>query len=391
MIQRRIAIEIKELLAEFPAVVIIGPRQVGKTTLAQKIAEEMDNKSIYLDLESPSDISKLVDAEQYFEWNEGSMIVLDEIQRTPEMFRVLRGVIDRRRKKGLKNGQFLILGSASLDLIRQSSESLAGRIAYEELSGFNVLEISPEIDSDIGKLWMRGGFPDSFLAGSDASSLRWRNNFITTYLERDIPQIANFIPSNRMRRLWTMLAHQQGNQVNMSQLGASLDLTSPTVKNYVELLEDLLLIRTIRPWFSNVKKRMVKTPKVYIRDSGLLHALLNITDIDTLLGHPVVGYSWEGFVIENIISVLPKGSEYWYYRTSAGAEIDLVLLCKNEIIAIEIKRTLSPKLSKGFVNGCEDIRATQRYFVYGGDDHFPINSHTRVVSLRKIMEIITTV
>ena len=388
MIQRRITGEIKELLAEFPAVVIIGPRQVGKTTLAQKVAEEVDPESIYLDLESPSDLSKLADAEQYFDWNEGKLIVLDEIQRAPEIFKTLRGVIDRRRRKGLRNGQFLILGSASLDLIRQSSETLAGRIAYEELSIFNVLEISDDTNEDLGKLWLRGGFPDSFLAGSEVSSLRWRTNFITTYLEREIPQIANFVPSNRLRRLWTMLAHQQGNQINMSQLGASLDLSSPTVKSYVELLEDLLLVRTLRPWYSNIGKRLVKTPKVYIRDSGILHALLNISDRETLLGHPVVGFSWEGFVIENIISILSKNAEYWYYRTSAGAEIDLIVFQKNEIIAIEIKKTLSPKLSKGFIYGCEDIKATQRYFVYGGEDYFPISDDTKVVSLKKMMDIL---
>jgi predicted AAA+ superfamily ATPase len=388
MIQRRITGEIKELLAEFPAVVIIGPRQVGKTTLAQKVAEEVDPDSIYLDLESPSDLSKLAEAEQYFDWNEGKLIVLDEIQRAPEIFKTLRGVIDRRRRKGLRNGQFLILGSASLDLIRQSSETLAGRIAYEELSIFNVLEISDNINEDLGKLWLRGGFPDSFLAGSEVSSLRWRTNFITTYLEREIPQIANFVPSNRLRRLWTMLAHQQGNQINMSQLGASLDLSSPTVKSYVELLEDLLLVRTLRPWYSNIGKRLVKTPKVYIRDSGILHALLNISDRETLLGHPVVGFSWEGFVIENIISILSKNAEYWYYRTSAGAEIDLIVFQKNEIIAIEIKKTLSPKLSKGFIYGCEDIKATQRYFVYGGEDYFPISDDTKVVSLKKMMDIL---
>jgi predicted AAA+ superfamily ATPase len=388
MIKRRITGEIKELLAEFPAVVIIGPRQVGKTTLAQKVAEEVDPESIYLDLESPSDLSKLADAEQYFEWNEGKLIVLDEIQRAPEIFKTLRGVIDRRRRKGLRNGQFLILGSASLDLIRQSSETLAGRIAYEELSILNVLEISDDINENLGKLWLRGGFPDSFLAGSEVSSLRWRTNFITTYLEREIPQIANFVPSNRLRRLWTMLAHQQGNQINMSQLGASLDLSSPTVKSYVELLEDLLLVRTLRPWYSNIGKRLVKTPKVYIRDSGILHALLNISDRETLLGHPVVGFSWEGFVIENIISILSKNAEYWYYRTSAGAEIDLIVFQKNEIIAIEIKKTLSPKLSKGFIYGCEDIKATQRYFVYGGEDYFPFSDDTKVVSLKKMMDIL---
>ncbi|UJP65333.1 ATP-binding protein [Mongoliitalea daihaiensis] len=386
MIGRLKAFAIKEVLGEFPAVVIIGPRQVGKTTLALKIAEEVDSKSIYLDLESPSDLKKLEEAEEYFSLNEDKLIILDEIQRTPEIFKILRGVIDKRRRKGIKVGQFLILGSASLDLIRQSSESLAGRIAYEELSVFNLKEIYG--DSVVNNLWLRGGFPDSYLANSDLASLRWRQNFITTYLERDIPQIANFIPSNRLRRLWTMLAHQQGCQINMSQLGASLDLTSPTVKNYVELLEDLLLIRTIRPWYSNSKKRLVKTPKVYIRDSGVLHALLTISNLEDLLSHPVVGFSWEGFVIENLIAVLPRNAEFWYYRTSAGAEIDFVIVFKMEVWAIEIKKTWTPKLSKGFISGCDDIQATKRYFVYSGKETYPIGSDTFVVPLSHMMDLL---
>lgn len=386
MIRRSKAFAIKEVLEEFPAVVIIGPRQVGKTTLALHVGEEVDSNCIYLDLESPSDLKKLEEAEHYFSLNEDKLIILDEIQRTPEIFKILRGVIDKRKRKGLKVGQFLILGSASLDLIRQSSESLAGRIAYEELTVFNLKEISD--GGDLTTLWVRGGFPDSYLANSDSASLRWRQNFITTYLERDIPQIANFIPSNRLRRLWTMLAHQQGCQINMSQLGASLDLTSPTVKNYVELLEDLLLIRTIKPWYSNSKKRLVKTPKVYIRDSGVLHALLMISDLDELLSHPVVGFSWEGFVIENLIAVLPKNAEFWYYRTSAGAEIDFVVAFKKEVWAIEIKKTWTPKLSKGFISGSEDIKATKRYYVYSGEEIYPIGSDTLVVSLSSMMSLL---
>ena len=389
MIVRGLTFKLQELMPDFPAIAILGPRQVGKTTLVQELVERIGSQFIYLDLESPSDRSKLAEPEQYFDLHEGRLIILDEIQRMPDLFPLLRGVIDRRRKKGFRSCQFLILGSASLDLIRQSSESLAGRIAYEELPGFNVLEADFS-DGNVEKLWLRGGFPDSFLASSDRSSLTWRGNFITTYLERDIPQIAQFVPANRLRRLWTMLAHQQGQLINFSKLGASLDLTSPTMKSYVEMLEDLLLIRSVRPWLVNVGKRLVKSPKIYIRDSGITHALLNLTKIDDLLGHPVVGGSWEGFIIENIISVLPKGADYGFYRTSGGAEVDLVLSLNGKIFAIEIKRTLSPKLSKGFLNAVEDISADHRYFIYAGKDEFPLGEETSALGLsgfmRKIKE-----
>lgn len=385
MIVRDLILKLQELMPDFPAIAILGPRQVGKTTLAQELVAKIDPQSIYLDLESPSDRSKLAEPEQYFDLHEGHLIILDEIQRMPDLFPLLRGVIDRRRKKGLRSCQFLILGSASLDLIRQSSESLAGRIAYEELPGFNVMEVG-SMEGHLEKLWLRGGFPDSFLASSDRSSMTWRGNFITTYLERDIPQIAQFVPANRLRRLWTMLAHQQGQLINLSKLGASLDLTSPTVKSYVEMLEDLLLIRSVRPWLVNVGKRLVKSPKIYIRDSGITHALLNLTRMDDLLGHPVVGGSWEGFIIENIISVLPKGADYGFYRTTGGAELDLVLSLNGEVWAIEIKRTLSPKLSKGFLNAVEDISADHCYFIYAGKDEFPLGENTRAIGLAGLMK-----
>ena len=392
MIIRNLTLELQQLMPDFPAVAILGPRQVGKTTLAQELVEDIDSESIYLDLESPSDRNKLSDAEQYFDLYEGRLIILDEIQRMPDLFPLLRGVIDKRRKKGLRSCQFLILGPASLDLIRQSSESLAGRIAYEELSGFNVLEVGPDAGK-LEKLLLRGGFPDSYLASSDKSSMTWRRNFISTYLERDIPQIAQFVPANRLRRLWTMLAYQQGQLVNFSKLGASLDLSSPTIKSYVEMLEDLLLIRSLRPWLVNVGKRLVKSPKIYIRDSGITHALLNLIKLDDLLGHPVVGCSWEGFIIENIISILPKGTAYGFYRTAAGAELDLVLSINDEIWGIEIKRTLSPKLSPGFLNAVKDVKADYRVFVYAGKEEYPLGENTTAIGLegfmKKIKELVT--
>jgi predicted AAA+ superfamily ATPase len=385
MIRRIAQEEIVQLLSEFPAVGVLGPRQIGKTTLAEEIATAISPEPVYLDLESPADLAKLNDAEAYLELHKGKLIILDEIQRVPELFAVLRGVIDRRRRQGLKTAQFLILGSASLDLLKQSSESLAGRIAYKELTGLTVPETVTT--NDTGNLWLRGGFPDSFLAKDDMASLRWRNNFITTYLERDIPQFGQRIPAVTLRRLWTMLAHNQGGQLNTAQLAASLGITLPTVKKYIDLLEDLFLIRSLRPWSGNVGKRLVKTPKVYIRDSGLTHALLNISSYEDLMGHPVAGASWESFVIENLVSSLPAGVTAWFYRTAAGAEIDLVIE-KNikEIYAIEIKRSVAPAVSKGFHLGAEDIKASKKFVVYPGKERFPLSDNTTVISLADLMD-----
>ncbi len=387
MIKRKCQDSIIELLNESPAVGILGPRQVGKTTLAEEIALSISPNPIYLDLESPTDLAKLTEPEAYFDLHKGKLIILDEIQRTPELFAVLRGVIDRRRREGFRTAQFLILGSASLDLLKQASESLAGRIAYQELTGINSLEINNLKDTNQENLWLRGGFPDSLLAKTDAASFRWRQNFISTYLERDVPQFGSRIPAVTLRRLWTMLAHHQGGQLNTAQLGASLGITIPTVKRYIELLEDLFLVRTLFPWSGNVGKRLVKTPKVYIRDSGLTHALLNLTTFDDLVGHPIVGASWEGFVIENILSCLPQGVTSWFYRTSAGAEIDLVIEVNHqERYAIEVKRSLSPTVSKGFYLGCEDVKATKRYVVYPGKERYPSTDGIIVTSLAELMD-----
>lgn len=383
MINRHARLEITRLLKLFSAVGILGPRQVGKTTLADEIAKSISPSPLYLDLESPSDHAKLDDPEDYFELHKDKLIILDEVQRIPELFAILRGVIDRRRRAGNKTGQFLILGSASLDLLQQSSETLAGRIAYKELSGLLATEVKAE---EQDRLWVRGGFPDSFLMDTDQDSLEWRQNFITTYLERDVPQFGSRIPAATLRRLWTMLAHNQGEQLNIAKLGAGLDVSAPTAKSYIELLEDLFLVRTLRPWSGNIGKRLVKSPKVYIRDSGLAHALLNITSKDDLLGHPVIGSSWEGFVVENILSVLPIGDAAWFYRTAAGAEIDLVIeRSAKKKLAIEIKRSLAPSISKGFYLGCDDIEATHRYLVYPGQERFPIGNGVTALSLADLM------
>ncbi|WP_346319796.1 ATP-binding protein [Chitinophaga sp. YIM B06452] len=386
MIKRDAERPIIQLLEEFPAVGVLGPRQVGKTTLAEEIAVEFQSDSLYLDLESPTDLAKLSEPEQYFELHKGKLIILDEIQRIPELFRVLRGVIDRHRRQGFKTGQFLILGSASLDLLQQSSESLAGRIAYKELSGLTVNEVSKGKKNNQDQLWLRGGFPDSYLAQSDAASLRWRMNFIATYLERDVPQFGSRMAASSLRLLWTMLAHNQGGQLNIAQLGANLGVAPPTAKRYIELLEDLLLIRSLRPWSGNIGKRLVKAPKIYIRDSGLTHALLGINTFDDLLGHPVVGASWEGFVIENLLSNLPVGATPWFYRTSAGAEIDLVIeLGTQKRYAIEIKRSMAPTVSKGFYMGCEDIKATHRFIVYPGNERIPAANESMMIPLIELI------
>jgi len=388
MIERRAEVEIREQLKHYPAVALLGPRQVGKSTLAKRIAASWASEPVYLDLERPADLKKLSDPEVYFEANSGRLVILDEVQRAPELFAVLRGAIDRGRDTGHGTGQFLILGSASLDLLQQSSESLAGRIAYQELGGFTPEEVPEPGAGTSSTLWLRGGFPGSFLAKSDAASLDWRINFIRTYLERDVPQFGARIPATVLRRLWTMLAHSQGGQLNTTQLGASLTITDKTVKGYISLLEDLLLVRTLRPWWANVGKRLVKTPKVYIRDSGLTHALLGLGTLDDLLGHPVAGASWEGFVIENLLSCLPTLASAWFYRTAAGAEIDLVIEHGLRLTAIEIKRSTAPSVSKGFYIACDDIGAAARFVVYPGNERFSLGKGIEAIPLREMMALV---
>ncbi len=373
--------KIIEGLAHNPVVAILGPRQVGKTTLALEVAEDRD--SIYLDLESPKDLAKLQDAEAYLTLQKDKLVILDEVQRKPELFQVLRSIIDKGRRKGKGNGQFLILGSASIDLLQQSSETLAGRIQYLELGGLTY----NEVDGDINKLWLRGGFPSSYQAKNDSISTQWREDFIRTYLERDVPQLGPRVPATTLRRLWTMLAHLQGSMMNTSKLASGLDISNMTASRYIDLLCDLLLVRKVQPYYTNTKKRLVKTPKVYVRDSGLLHQLLNITTLDNLLSYPLVGASWEGFVIENILTAAPQQAKYSFYRTSAGAEIDLILeLPKRQTWAIEIKRSSSPKVKQGFHIACEDIKPTKKFVVYNGGESFPLPNGVVAIGLGELME-----
>ncbi|MCC6219745.1 MAG: ATP-binding protein [Deltaproteobacteria bacterium] len=384
MIQRHVSKLLLNYLEQFPAVVLLGPRQVGKTTLSLAVAE--GRKSVYLDLERPEDQKKLSDAALYLSAHEDKMVILDEVQRAPGLFQTLRGVIDQGRRSGKKYGRFLLLGSASVELIKQTGETLAGRVAYLELPILNVLEIEQSLSNE---LWLRGGFPDSFLASSDASSLAWRQNFIRTYLERDIPQLGPRIPAETMRRFWTMLAHSQGSLLNSAELGRSLAIDGKSITRYLDLMVDLLLVRRLQPFYANINKRLVKSPKVYVRDSGLTHALLGVKDFDTLLGHPVIGASWEGFVIETLLNVLPASFLPFFYRTAAGAEIDLVLeLSPNKHFAIEIKRGLSPKLEKGFYNAISDLEPERAFVVYSGEERYPLGQNIEVIGLKEMANLL---
>jgi len=371
---------LRQLLAEYPAVALLGPRQAGKTTLAHEIAAVTE--STYLDLESPADRAKLSDAELYLADHESRLVVLDEVQRVPELLQSLRGLIDRGRRRGRRNGRFLLLGSASLDLLQQSGESLAGRVAYLELGPFDILEVEPDRHD---RLWVRGGFPDSFLAASESASLRWRENFIRTYLERDVPQLGPRIPAETLRRFWVMLAHSQGGLLNAASLARGLGIDGKTVARYLDLMVDLLLVRRLAPWHKNIGKRLVKSPKVYVRDSGITHALLGLGNKEAVLGHPVVGHSWEGLVIENLLSVAPQGSESNFYRASGGAEIDLLLkLPGRKPWAIEIKRNLDPRPRKGFYSACIEVKPEARFVVYPGSERFPVAQDIEAISLAEL-------
>ena len=387
MIERRIKQQVKDALNRQAAIALIGPRQVGKTTLAQEISEERG--ALYLDLEDSEDRGKLSDAKLFLEQYEDRLVVLDEIHRVPELFQTLRGIIDKGRRKGKRTGRFLILGSASIDLLRQSGESLAGRIEYVDMQPLDVTEIGTE-EGSLNRLWIQGGFPDSFLARNEMDSFKGRKNFIRAYLERDVPQFGPRIPAETLERLWTMLAHSQGTMLNASRLASGLSLTAPTVTKYIDLLVDLLLVRRLRPLHANIGKRLVKAPKVYVRDSGLLHALLGIGDYNALSGHPVVGASWEGFVIENFLSVVPYRTLASYYRTSAGAEVDLVLEFPGliEKWAIEIKRGLSAKPKKGFYNAVEDIQPDKTFVVYAGDERYPVSEGVEAISVTEMTQLL---
>lgn len=382
MLSRQALSSVEVLLSGQAAVALLGPRQVGKTTLARQIAET--RPSVYFDLENPEDAAVLAEPRSALRRHADKLVIIDEVQRLPGLFESVRGLIDEYRRAGDRTGKFLFLGSASPELLRQTSETLAGRIAYRELGPLNLLETGSD-KADV--LWLRGGFPDSFLAGSDRASLAWRRDFIRTYLERDIAQFDARIPAETLRRFWTMLAHNQSGLLNVSRLAASLVIDVRTLNRYLDLLVDLLLVRRLVPWSGNAQKRLVRSPKIYVRDSGLTHALLGLATLDDVLGHPVAGGSYEGFVMENLLSVAPDWANPCFYRTSAGAEVDLVLeLSPSRCWAIEIKRsTADPRAERGFHIACDTLGAERRLVVYPGDRAFPQANGVETVPVAQLM------
>ncbi len=390
MIDRNAESILHEKLAHVPAVVLLGPRQVGKTTLARRFAANWPGETAYLDLERPADRHRLEDADAYLRSQRGRLVILDEIHRAPEVFAVLRGIIDDNRAAGQRGGQFLLLGSAALGLMQQSSETLAGRVAYLEIAPLDIGEVTPAGIDDT-TLWLRGGFPDSLLAADGRRSLDWRRDFIRSCLERDVPMFAPRLPAETIGRLWTMLAHQQGSMLNQSRLASGLGVSNPTVDRYIDLLVDLHLLRRLRPWSGNVGKRLIKSPKVYLRDSGILHGLLELESLDDLLGHPVCGPSYEGHCIENLVLAAGPRRTSYYYRTRAGAEIDLLLEKGGRPdIAIEIKRSSAPSPGKGFALACDDLGVTERYVVYPGNERFPLRHGARAIGLAELAGLLRT-
>jgi predicted AAA+ superfamily ATPase len=384
MFDRHLTPAINAALSDYPAVALLGARQVGKTTLARQIRDA--RSAVYLDIERPSDRQKLTDPEAYLSLHSKSLVILDEVQHMPELFPVLRSLIDEGRRAGQTAGRFLLLGSATGELLRQSGESLAGRVAYLELPPLQAPELG---EKEQNTLWLRGGFPNSLLASSDAKSLDWRQNLISTYLERELPSYGSRLPAQTLRRLWTMLAHLQGGLLDVSQLAKGLLMDAKTVHRYLDMLCDLMLLRKLTPWHSNLGKRLVKSPKVYVRDSGLLHALLGLATHDALLAHPVVGNSWEGFAIETLLIAAPRNAQSGFYRSSNGAEIDLVIDSPGlGLMAIEVKKGPSAKPRRGFYSACEDLRPAHKFLVHSAADAqaFPVGDGVTAVGLRDLAQ-----
>jgi len=388
---RFIQAQLADLLAQFPAVVLLGPRQAGKTTLALAIKEQYPG-ALYLDLELPSAQRQMDDPEAFLLAQKNRLVILDEVQRMPGLFAVLRAVIDMRRRAGESSGQFLLLGSACGVLLQQASESLAGRVAQLELTPFQASEVLPvdASSADLNPLWVRGGFPLSWLAPDDAASLRWRDAFIATYLERDIPALGPRIPATTLRRLWTMLAHVQGGLLNQSQLAGALAVGGQAVARYIDLLCDLMLVRRLPAWHGNVGKRLVRAPKVYVRDSGIVHALLGLRDLDAVLAHPVAGASWEGFVIEQLLAAAPA-ADASFYRTAHGAEADLVLAFRNGTAwVVEIKRSSAPTVSKGFHLAAADVGAARKLLVAPVAESYPMRDGIEVMNPLAAVRLLAT-
>jgi hypothetical protein len=391
MIKREIQERLYGAIEAMPVVALLGPRQVGKTTLAIEVSHRVKKKASYLDLESDSDFNKLADAEAYLKRFSDELLVIDEVQRKPDLFRIIRGIVDARKRKGEKAGHFLLLGSSSRELLQKSSESLAGRIRYLELTPFTTSELYQAEGEpfDLEKKWLRGGFPDSYLASSNQDSWLWRSDFISTYMERDLPSMGVNIAPPILKRFWKMLAHYNGNQINHSELGRSLELSHTTIKSHLDVLTDFYMVRQLSPWSGNIKKRLVKTPKIYLRDSGILHSLLGLSNIEAILSHPAMGASWEGFVIESILNILNNQWTYSYYRTATQIEIDLVLQTpQQEVWAIEIKKSTAPKLGRGFFEACNDIKATHKFIVNANNESYPLNNGVEVIGLLDFLKML---
>ncbi|KAF0235522.1 MAG: hypothetical protein FD181_3457 [Prolixibacteraceae bacterium] len=381
-IQRNIEGFVFQNLSVFPAVALLGPRQCGKSTLASMLSVKIP-LFLYLDLQNPSDLNKLSDPLLFFDANPDATICIDEIQLKPDLFPILRSVIDSNRR----NGRFILLGSASRDLIRQSSESLAGRIGFIELTPFTLTEINHQPDFQLRRFWLRGGYPESYLFENDSDSKIWLENFIRSYIERDIALFGFQIPALQMRRLLTMCAHLHGQLLNSSKLGESLGLTHPTVRRQIDLLEQTFIVRTLMPYQTNVGKRLIKSPKIYIRDSGILHRLLQIDKFNDLMGNPVFGASWEGVVIENILSSLRDWSPY-FYRTSTGDETDLILKKGTKTIVVECKASTAPQLLKGFYRALDDLQADHAYVIIPVSGSYPVKPNVTVCGIEDFLHLV---
>lgn len=374
--------EIRESLDDFPAVGILGPRQVGKTTLAKQVGKQFPG-SVYFDFENPDHLARIADPTISLRPLQDRLVILDEVQRMPDLFPVLRALIDENRIPG----RFLILGSASPDLLKQSSETLAGRIRYHELQPFNLFESGEGVPMDT--LWLRGGFPSAALAATDSKSMVWLEMFIRTFLERDLNELDFSLPSIELRRFWTMLAHGQGQQFNASRLARSLGVTDKTARHWLDVLTDTFMVHQLLPWIPNVGKRIIKAPKIYLADSGIVHRLLGLNTMEQLLSHPICGHSWEGFVLQQITSMMPFMTELYTYRTKGGAEIDILLKLpgRSQLTAVEIKRSLAPKPTRGFWNAMEDTECDRAYIIYPGEDSWPIAENVQTLPLTQLTEI----
>jgi len=380
MINRKLTKQLVSFIGKFPVIGIVGPRQVGKTTLVKSILHIIEKETIYLDLESPEDFNKLLDAELFLKGYEDCTVVIDEVQRKPELFPILRSLVDRKRL----SGRFILLGSASPDLIRDSSESLAGRIVYLELNPFDIIELRD--NCTIEHLWLKGGFPNAVLEDDDDISIQWMQSFIKTYIERDLPLLGLKAPVQSTEKLWTMLAHTNGNLLNYSQISGSLGVSSNTVKSYIQFFEKSFLIRALPPFFLNTKKRLVKSPKLYFRDTGILHHMLRVFDLNDLFGHPGLGNSWESFVIQQIINCLPIGFDTHFYRTQDGSELDLVISKGIQIVAgVEIKYSNSPGLSRGNILAIETLKSHSNFIITPSSGDFPIKTNVQVCNLERFI------